>query len=218
MVEHDVKRIVDRLKAICEAWFENKPTKFARALDMSYENLRQYLSGKSIPGNKMQARLRRIGVDPEWVMYGTGKPPIKGHPDLSLALTTPGAIKEKSFRVRDSVPPSPAEFAEAVDLYQPWAVEDFSTVDHVFIELNDSMVEGMRPFINPGDRVMIIRRAQLKDGDLVAAHWGKGDGTIKIYRRVDDKVQLWSISPSVEPVTLSARNVQLYKIVLIRKA
>jgi len=204
LVEHDVKRIVDRLKAICEAWFENKPTKFARALDMSYENLRQYLSGKSIPGNKMQARLRRIGVDPEWVMYGTGKPPIKGHPDLSLALTTPGAIKEKSFRVRDSVPPSPAEFAEAVD--------------HVFIELNDSMVEGMRPFINPGDRVMIIRRAQLKDGDLVAAHWGKGDGTIKIYRRVDDKVQLWSISPSVEPVTLSARNVQLYKIVLIRKA
>jgi len=91
-------------------------------------------------------------------------------------------------------------------------------VDHIFVEVNEAMTEGMRPFINPGDRVMIARRTQLKDGDLVAAHWGKGDGAIKIYRRVDDKVQLWSVSPSVEPVTLSARMVQLYKVVLIRKA
>jgi len=97
-------------------------------------------------------------------------------------------------------------------------VEHLSTSDHVFIELNESMAEGMRPFINPGDRVMIARRTQLQDGDLVAAHWGRGDGAIRIYRRVEDKVQLWSISPSVEPVTLSARMVQLYKVVLIRKA
>jgi len=218
LVDYDVNRIVDRLNAICEAWFENRPTKFAKALEISYGNLRQYLTGKSIPGNKMQARLRRIGVDPEWVMHGTGKPPIKGHPDLTIALTTPGALKEKMYRVRDSVPWGPAEFAEAVDLYQPWAVEDLSTSDHVFVEVNESMAEGMRPFINPGDRVMIARRAQFKDGDLVAAHWGKGDGAIRIYRRVDDKVQLWSVSPSVEPVTLSARMVQLYKVVLIRKA
>jgi hypothetical protein len=218
LVDHDVKKIVARLNAICETWFENRPTKFAKALEMSYENLRQYLTGKSIPGNKMQARLRRIGVVPEWVMYGTGKPPVKGHPDLSMALSTPGAIKEKMFRVRDSVPSNASEFAEAVDLYQPWAVEDLSTADHVFVEVNESMAEGMRPFINPGDRVMIVRRAQFKDGDLVAAHWGHGDGAIKIYRRVDEKVQLWSVSPSVEPVTFSARMVQLYKVVLIRKA
>jgi len=95
MVDHDVKRIVARPHAICEAWYENRPTKFAKALEMSYENLRQYLTGKSIPGNRMQAQLRRIGVDPAWVLYGTGEAPVKGHPDLSVALTTPGAIKRR---------------------------------------------------------------------------------------------------------------------------
>jgi hypothetical protein len=35
MVDHDVKRIVARPHAICEAWYENRPTKFAKALEMS---------------------------------------------------------------------------------------------------------------------------------------------------------------------------------------
>jgi phage repressor protein C with HTH and peptisase S24 domain len=210
--------IAKRLDAICHSWFGGMPTQFAKALDISYENLRQYLTGRSAPGNKMQARLRHIGIDPEWVVYGTGRMPDRLKPDLAKVLTTPQVIRDKQFRVRDSVPSSAAEFAGPSDIYQPWVIEDYSSADHLLLEVSDAMAEGMRPVINPGDRVLIARRAEIKDGDLVAARWGDDDGVIRIYRRTDDKIQLWTLNPSITPVTLPPKLLHFFKIVLIRKA
>lgn len=219
MIEHDrdIEAIAARLNAICKSWFDGKPTQFAKALDISYENLRQYLVGKSPPGNKMQARLRHLGIDPEWVVYGTGHVPDRLSPDIAKALTTPQVVREKQFRVRESVPSSAAEFAEPSDIYQPWVIEDFSSIDHVFLDVSESMAEGMRPVINPGDWVLIARKSEINDGDLVAARWSDDDGSIRIFRHVDEKVGLWSINPSVEPLILPRKSLSLYKIVLIRK-
>jgi transcriptional regulator with XRE-family HTH domain len=63
------KEIGERLKS----WGIKKygSTKaFAEALQMSVENLSQYFIGKSLPGNKMQDRLREAECDLVWLMQG----------------------------------------------------------------------------------------------------------------------------------------------------
>lgn len=42
----------------------------AEALGMSSENLSQYWTGKSLPGNKLQARLREKKIDTTWIITG----------------------------------------------------------------------------------------------------------------------------------------------------
>lgn len=42
----------------------------AKALDISPENLSQYWTGKSLPGNKMQQRLRDKAIDATWIITG----------------------------------------------------------------------------------------------------------------------------------------------------
>lgn len=43
---------------------------FSRALDMLPQSLNNYLSGQMKPGNKLQAKLRLLGCDIEWLMTG----------------------------------------------------------------------------------------------------------------------------------------------------
>ena len=162
--------------------------------------------------------MRHLGINPEWVLYGTGHPPNRLHPDIAKALTAPQVIRDKQFRLRDCVPASTDEFAEPAAIYQPWVVEDYSSTDHVLIEISGQMSEGMQPVINPGDRVLIARRSEIKDGDLVAARWNDDDGAIRIYRRQDEKIQLWTLNPSIPPMSLSPKAFHFFKVVLIRKA
>jgi SOS-response transcriptional repressor LexA len=210
--------VVARLNAICEALFGGKPTKFAAALEISYPNLRQYLLGKTMPGNKMHARFRALGIDPEWVLYGTGHSPLSTKPDIAKALTTPQVVREKAFSVYDVVPRGAEDFHRPVDLYQPWVMEDFSNKSFVFIELTKEMAASLTPVLSAGDRVLISRRGEPADGDIVAARWDDGPGAIKIFRDIDGKVGLWSINPSIEPLILPKKSVSVYKVVLFRKA
>ncbi len=48
-------------------------TRLAEALGISASSMRHYLSGIRQPGNEMQSRLRDIGCDIEWLMYGEKK-------------------------------------------------------------------------------------------------------------------------------------------------
>lgn len=43
---------------------------FARALGLVPQNLTPYLNGITLPGNTIQAKLREIGCDIEWLMTG----------------------------------------------------------------------------------------------------------------------------------------------------
>lgn len=209
--------IARRLLEVCRTLFNDSPSEFARALEISYENLRQYLVGKSKPGNKMQARFRNLGIDPEWIMYGTGRPPFASRFDDDTPTAGDQFLEDRSYRVRNSVPTCAADFQDAVDQYQPWAQTEFSTIDHIFIRLNESMVRSMQPVVQTGDLVLIVKRTNIKDGDLVAAYWGEGDGEVRIFRSVDNKVQLWSINPVITPITLPKKAVLMYKVVLIKK-
>jgi transcriptional regulator with XRE-family HTH domain len=64
--------------------------KFARALGMTLQGLNPYLQGSSIPGNKLQTRLRELGCDIEWLM--TGKTSYGKNPGTQsrLAEAPPG--------------------------------------------------------------------------------------------------------------------------------
>ena len=217
-MKHRQSEVAERLQAICDARFDGKPTKFAAALDISYSNLKQYFQARSLPGNKMQGRLRMLGIDCEWVLYGTGRSPLSAKADPSKALATPQLLRDKAFSVYDAVPRTTEDFQEPADLYQPWTVEDFSTKIYVFIELTEEMAASMKPVLAAGDRVLISRLKHVTDGDLVAARWDDGPGAIKIFRDIDGKVGLWSINPSIEPMILPKKSVSVYKVVLFRKA
>ena len=43
---------------------------FAKALGVSSEGLSPYLTGKRIPGNKVQRKLWELGADTMWIMFG----------------------------------------------------------------------------------------------------------------------------------------------------
>lgn len=52
---------------------------YARALGMRPQTLNNYLAGQARPGNVMQARLREIGCDIEWLMTGKSIHESKKH-------------------------------------------------------------------------------------------------------------------------------------------
>ncbi len=51
--------------------------KFASVLGIVSEGLSPYLNDKRIPGNKMQARLRNLGCDVHWLMFGDTKEDVQ---------------------------------------------------------------------------------------------------------------------------------------------
>ena len=55
----------------------------AANLGVTSSTLSQYTPGKSIPGNTMQARLREIGCDIEWLMTGESEPDHKEEVSVS---------------------------------------------------------------------------------------------------------------------------------------
>lgn len=61
--------IGQRLREFGEKHFADRHA-FADALDVSYESLTNYITGRATPGNKMQAKLRSLGCDIEWLMTG----------------------------------------------------------------------------------------------------------------------------------------------------
>jgi hypothetical protein len=208
--------VAKRMKDVCEALFEGKPTKFAAALKISYPNLSQYFQGKSLPGNKMQARFRTLGIDPEWILYGTGRSPLEpvGHVRESVDYTT---VREDSFAVYDAVPAARESSSHFSHLTHPSIAADFPPHLYFFVKLTKETAESTKPVLRPGDLVLIARKNEATDGDLVAARWDTGPGAVKIFRDVDGKAGLWSINPAIEPLILPREAVQLHRVVLIKK-
>lgn len=66
------KEIADRLRYYAHMKFGSLKL-LARQLGVTSSTLSQYATGKSIPGNTMQNRLREIGCDVEWLMTGNSE-------------------------------------------------------------------------------------------------------------------------------------------------
>lgn len=57
------------------------PSGLAKAMGVSPQHLNDYLNGRRTVGMKMQARLRKVGCDIEWLITG------KSHPDDHVYFT-----------------------------------------------------------------------------------------------------------------------------------
>ena len=77
-----------RLREFAESHYSSI-TDFANALEMMPQTLNLYLSGRSLPGNNLQKKLRALGCDIEWLMTGSkgterGTPPVSQESLLML--------------------------------------------------------------------------------------------------------------------------------------
>ncbi len=69
----DKNAVAGRLKEFAKRF--DSLAEFARLLDMEYpQQLQPYLTGKSLPGFELLAKLRNLGCDPNWLISGEGRP------------------------------------------------------------------------------------------------------------------------------------------------
>jgi len=109
---------------------------FAEALGMSQESLSQYVNGKSLPGNKVQGRLRLLNCDIVWLMTGETQEEIRKKFDDSRV--------GRAMKLRD---------------------EDFDIVEYLHT-LGLDTLEKVKAFCSPEaiaeDVAMVLRKRKLK--------------------------------------------------------
>lgn len=189
----------------------NSLNEFAEAMGMKPPSLHQYLgsNAKREPGTGILIKLKKLGCDIDWLLTEKYTPlPSK---DNSVKYIKP------QFRIEASIPAGQAEiqdlseWSEYEDLY-------FDPQEHFYLKVDTEFGYSMMPLVNPGDLVLVSFSAKVKDGDLVAARWDKTKGALKIYKEKKKKdVVLLSYNQAVDPIFLSKDEVEVYKVVLIKK-
>jgi SOS-response transcriptional repressor LexA len=161
-------------------------TRFAGRLNVSTSYLRAYLSGRNLPGNVVQKKLRALGCDIEWLMTGQKKdedePPTMGIPMnhripfLGKVVATPGG--KEYF-----------EDFEARGIFVPSAIPG----KYFALEVEGVSMMDADPPIYPGDIVIFEKGKQPKSGDIVAVALTDGSKMVKILKhRSADEVELHS--------------------------
>ena len=88
------KEVADRLREFGKSKFKNF-VEFAKALSLKPQSLNSYLVGKTLPGNKLQAKLRDLGCDTNWLLTGKvmgGGPDGKSQP-LNVTANISGVLE-----------------------------------------------------------------------------------------------------------------------------
>ena len=67
-VNYFTKEIGERLRIIADKF--GGPSAFTKMLEMTPQQLNDYLSGRRIPGNKMRVRLEKNKIDTTWILTG----------------------------------------------------------------------------------------------------------------------------------------------------
>lgn len=147
---------------------------FSRRLELkTAQELYPYLNGKSLPGNKLQSKLRDLGCDIEWLM--TGERSVKEGPTNYLTGFAP-------YLGRVYADPKGKEyFEEAGD--REGAGVPMSPGKFFCLEIdNDSLINAEPISLYPGDVCVFEYGRQPKNGDIVAIQFSDGNRTIKIVK------------------------------------
>ncbi len=138
-------------------------TKAAKLLNLGgSQGLRPYLDGTRIPGNTLQARLRNLGADLEWIMFGEKKADNlqSNHlPLMNVPVYAHVNAGEKKWVVAE----------EVVD-YITIPKSSDTTLFGLIVK-GDSMYDE----INDGDIIILSGKAEVKSGDLCVVEWMDGD-------------------------------------------
>lgn len=149
---------------------------------MSPQDLNRYLSGKAVPGNKIQTRLRKLGCDIEWLMTGE-----RDEKDTAIGLSL------IPFLGKITATPDGKEYFD--DAINEGAGVPFFKGNYFALEVeNDSMINAIPVEIYPGDICIFELGRQPKNGDIVAVQFKQtNERTVKILKHVSrDEVELIS--------------------------
>ena len=168
---------------------------FARSLGMKAQTLNDYLSGKSLPGNKLQSRLRAMGYDVEYVMigtkgkasaaekFGTSTYPLVSHIRCGSGTVNPYAVQSR--RMVEG-PPDP-RYKGAL-----------------FVEVRG---KSMEPRWEEGDIVLVHPKVKPKNGEFGVVCWDREEGALKKVFYHSKTVILQSINPAFESMVVTGEDI-----------
>jgi len=129
---------------------------------MSSQNLHDYLSGRTNPGNEVQDKLRALGCNIEWLMTGKSAERKSDIDQLPIELMHIPVYESVSAGKKHSV------VAErAIDYI---AVPKSKDDSQFGVKVRG---KSMEPKVNEG--VIVSRKAEPKSGDLCLVSYGDGD-------------------------------------------
>jgi repressor LexA len=167
---------------------------FARALEMKPQSLNDYLSEKSLPGNKLQGRLRELNFDVEFIMTGKTRTettedfgqvmyPIVSHIRCGSGTVNPYEVHSK----RMSEGPVDAKYKGAL-----------------FFEVRGNSME---PRWEDGDLVLVQPKLKPRNGDYGVICWDQEDGALKKVYFKQGKIILQSINPAYQAIFVDPKTI-----------
>jgi hypothetical protein len=80
-----------RLKQVSAGY--GGPLALAKHLEVSDMVVRHWLAGRNLPSAELLIMLAELGIPPDWVLFGEGKPPKMPYATTKLATNTKGTSK-----------------------------------------------------------------------------------------------------------------------------
>ena len=93
------KEIGNRLRDIADE--NGGPSAFAKMLGITPQLLNDYLSGRRIPGNKMQDRLRTLKVDLAWLITGQKEKELKQNANVRIEKLIAKGLAKEDYEMLD---------------------------------------------------------------------------------------------------------------------
>jgi hypothetical protein len=153
---------------------------FARALGITQQTLNDYTSGRILPGNKMQSRLRSLGCDIEWLMTGPS-PQILNKEPGSKGGTSVGWAKFEGW-VKTSI--------DGHDKWEHGRIREGAGVPYrrgsfFCLEIeNDTLLSAEPTPILPGDICIFEAERHPKNGEIVAVRLKKGKFLVRVMKHL----------------------------------
>ena len=163
--------------------------KMADALGIAPQNLRRYLDGKFVPGNRMRSRLREIGLNIDWLDTGIG------------SMTDP---EEREFRriMRETITDAGGNVhalaAEPSFSYIPLSVSQPEDVRAIAVP-DDSMAG----VVWAGDTIFVRKEQGCGLGDLCLVKTAAGSHKIRHVYISDSTVLLTATNAAPESLSIS---------------
>lgn len=181
----------------------------ADALDMSFENLSQYLSGRALPGNKLQSKLNKLGCDTIWLMYGKSAE----SPESEIAKRFAGAL----YPVVSHIRAGRGGVKTTYEYESKQTLEGPSDPRHkgslYFAVKGDSM----EPRWEQGDFVLVNPKLKPKNGEYGVVCWDGDDGALKKVFYQKDQVVLQSLNLNYPAISVKKETIWfLGKVVLTK--
>lgn len=169
-------------------------------------------NGRSTPNiYQLYEMAKSIGKDLDWLVMGDHTESVPKINDNNYSYL-PGTLK---LRKEAIVPAGRGEITDLTDWIQE-EVFNFDYDNHIVLQIDEEFGESMKPFMHPGDYLVISFSAKISDKDPVAARWDETKGAIKIVNFLNDdpkKIVLTSFNQNVSPMILPRKKVSMYKIV-----